>query len=236
MFDRLVLLSLGLNVSGADWTPAWLWLAVVASGLYHGINPGMGWPLAVSAGLMERSPRALLAALWPLTIGHLLAMLVILLPFALLISVLEWQRQIQIGAGLLVIAFGVFRLVNRRHPRALTRIRPTQLALWSFAIAIAHGAALMLVPIYLGLCREAGGGDEGHEAASILAANNLETAMLVAVAHAIAMVAAGGCLAWAVYRYLGLKFISRSWLNLDTTWAVSFIVVGSLATALSLAG
>lgn len=223
-------------MSGADWTPAWLWLAVVASGLYHGINPGMGWPLAVSAGLMERSPRALLAALWPLTIGHLLAMLVILLPFALLISVLEWQRQIQIGAGLLVIAFGVFRLVNRRHPRALARIRPTQLALWSFAIAIAHGAALMLVPIYLGLCREAGGRDEGHEAASILAANNLETAMLVAVAHAIAMVAAGGCLAWAVYRYLGLKFVSRSWLNLETSWAVSFIVVGSVATALSLAG
>jgi hypothetical protein len=94
----------------------------------------------------------------------------------------------------------------------------------------------MLVPIYLGLCREAGGGDEGHEAASILAANNLETAILVAVAHAIAMVAAGGCLAWAVYRYLGLKFISRSWLNLDTSWAVSFIVVGSVATALSLAG
>jgi hypothetical protein len=178
-----------LKVSGADWTPAWLWLAVVASGLYHGINPGMGWPLAVSAGLMERSPRALLAALWPLTVGHLLAMLLILLPFALLISVLEWQRQIQIGAGLLVIAFGIFRLVNRRHPRRLARIRPTQLALWSFAIAIAHGGALMLVPIYLGLCREASGA-EGHQAASILAGNNLETAMLVAVAHATAMIAA----------------------------------------------
>ena len=223
-----------MTVSGADWTPAWLWLAVVASGLYHGINPGMGWPLAVSAGLMERSPRALLAALWPLTVGHLLAMLLILLPFALLISVLEWQRQIQIGAGLLVIAFGIFRLVNRRHPRRLARIRPTQLALWSFAIAIAHGGALMLVPIYLGLCREASGA-EGHQAASILAGNNLETAMLVAVAHATAMIAAGGCLAWSVYRYLGLKFVSRSWLNLETSWAVSFIVVGTVATALSLA-
>jgi len=234
LFNRFVLLSLGLKVSGADWTPAWLWLAVVASGLFHGINPGMGWPLAVSAGLMERSPRALLAALWPLTIGHLLAMLVILLPFALLISVLEWQRQIRIGAGLLVIGFGIFRLLNRRHPRALARISPTQLALWSFAIAIAHGAALMLVPIYLGLCRETGGA-EGHEAASMLAGNNLETAMLVAVAHAIAMVAAGGALAWSVYRYLGLKFLSRSWLNLETSWAVSFIVVGSIATALSLA-
>jgi hypothetical protein len=151
-----------------------------------------------------------------------------------LISVLEWQRQIQIGAGLLVIGFGLFRLVNRRHPRALARIPPTQLALWSFAIAIAHGAALMLVPIYLGLCRDAGGA-EGHEAASILAGSNLETAMLVAVAHAIAMIAAGGVLAWSVYRYLGLQFLSRSWLNLETSWAVSFIVVGTVATALSLA-
>jgi hypothetical protein len=62
-------------LSGADWTPAWLWLAVIASGLYHGVNPGMGWPLAVSAGLMERSPRALVAALGPLTAGHLLATL-----------------------------------------------------------------------------------------------------------------------------------------------------------------
>ena len=155
LFDGFVLLSVGLNLSGADWTPAWLWLAVIASGLYHGVNPGMGWPLAVSAGLMERSPRALVAALWPLAAGHLLAMLLVILPFALLVALVEWQRQIQIGASLLVIAFGIFRLVNRRHPRALARIPPTQLGLWSFAVAIAHGAGLMLVPIYLGLCREA---------------------------------------------------------------------------------
>jgi hypothetical protein len=92
----------------------------------------------------------------------------------------------------------------------------------------------MLVPIYLGLCRDASGA-EGHEAASVLAGSNLETAMLVAVAHAVAMIAAGGALAWSVYRYLGLKFVSRSWLNLETSWAVSFIVVGTVATALSLA-
>ena len=113
----------------------------------------MGWPLAVSAGLMERSSRALVAALWPLSVGHLLAMLLILLPFGLVVTLVEWQRQIQVSASLLVIGFGLFRLVNRRHPRALARIRPTQLGLWSFAVAIAHGAGLMLVPIYLGLCR-----------------------------------------------------------------------------------
>lgn len=194
----------------------------------------MGWPLAVSAGLMERSPRALGAALVPLTAGHLLAMLLVLLPFALLVGLVEWQRQIQIGASLLVIGFGIFRLVDRRHPRALARIPPTQLGLWSFAVAIAHGAGLMLVPIYLGLCRNADL-DKGHQAALTLINANLGMAGLVAIVHAIAMIAAGGCLAWLVYRYLGLKFVSRSWFNLEASWAVSLVLVGAIALLLSLA-
>jgi len=192
----------------------------------------MGWPLAVSAGMMARSSRALLAALWPLAAGHLLAMLVVILPFVLLATLVEWQRQIQIGASLLIIGFGIFRLVDRRHPRALARIRPTQLGLWSFAVAIAHGAGLMLVPIYLGLCRQADL-DKGHQAAGALINANLAMAALVSVVHAAAMIAAGGCLAWLVYRYLGLKFISRSWFNLDTSWAVSLVLVGAVALAFS---
>jgi len=220
-------------LSGAGWTTASLWLAVIASGLYHGANPGMGWPLAVSAGLMERSPRALVAALVPLTAGHLLAMLLVILPFALLVSLVEWQRQIQLSAGLLVIAFGIYRLLNRRHPRTLARIPPTQLGLWSFAVAIAHGAGLMLVPIYLGLCRDSDL-DSGHEAAGTLINANLGMAVLVSVIHAAAMIVTGGCLAWLVYRYLGLKFVSRSWFNLDAAWAVSLILVGAIALVLSL--
>jgi len=194
----------------------------------------MGWPLAVSAGLMERRSRALVSALWPLAAGHLLAMLLVILPFALLITLVEWQRQIQLGASLLVIGFGVFRLVSRSHPRALARIPPTQLGLWSFAVAIAHGAGLMLVPIYLGLCREVDL-DRGHAAAGTLINTNLGMAVLVAVVHATAMITGGGCLAWLVYRHLGLKFVSRSWFNLDTSWAVSLIVVGAIALVLSLA-
>jgi hypothetical protein len=194
----------------------------------------MGWPLAVSAGLIERSSHALVAALWPLTIGHLLAMFVVILPFALLLVIVEWQQQIQIGASLLVIGFGIFRFVNRRHPRVLARIRPTQLGLWSFAVAIAHGAGLMLLPIYLGLCRAADL-DKGHEAASALINANLGMAVLVSLVHSVAMIAAGGFLAWLVYRYLGLKFVSRSWFNLDATWAFSLILVGALSLAITLA-
>jgi hypothetical protein len=195
----------------------------------------MGWPLAVSAGLMERSSRALVAALWPITAGHLLAILVVLLPFAMLVALVEWQPQVQIVASVLVIGFGIFRLVNRRHPRALARIRPTQLGLWSFVVATAHGAGLMLVPVYLGLC-QATDLESGHEAASVLINANLGMAALVSLVHSIAMIAAGGLAACLVYRYLGLKFVSRSWFNLDATWALSLIMVGALSLSMSAAG
>jgi hypothetical protein len=194
----------------------------------------MGWPLALSAGLMERSTRSLLTALGPLAVGHFLAMLVVMLPFALLAALVEWQRQIQIGAGLVVIVFGVFLLVQPRHPRALARIRPTQLGLWSFAVAIAHGAGFMLVPIYLGLCQGADL-DSGHEAAGALINGNVGIAVLVSLVHGAAMIGAGGVSAWLVYRYLGLKFLSRSWFNLDVTWALSLVLVGALSVTLTVA-
>jgi hypothetical protein len=221
-----------LNLSGDGWTTAELWLAVVVSGLYHGVNPGMGWPLAVSAGLMEKSSRALVVALCALGVGHLLAMLAVLLPFALLAALVEWQWQIRIGASLVVIAFGIFLLVNPRHPRALARIPPTQLGFWSFAVAIAHGAGFMLVPIYLGLC-QAADLDSSHKAASALIDGNLRMAVLVSFVHGAAMVAAGGVFAWSVYRYLGLKFVSRSWFNLNAIWALSLVLVGALSLAFS---
>ena len=223
-----------MELSEANSTVVWLWLGIIASGLYHGINPGMGWPLAVSAGLMEKSPRALLSALVPLSLGHFAAILLVLLPFALLIALIEWQRQIQLAAGLLVIAFGLARLVDRHHPRALARIPPTQLGLWSFAVAIAHGAGLMIVPLYLGLCQTSAV-DAGHAVTAGAVNQSLLMALLVALIHTAAMIAAGGCLAWLVYHYLGLKFVSKSWFNLDTVWAASLVLVGAVALAINLA-
>ena len=214
------------------WATASLWLAVVASGLYHGVNPGMGWPLAVSAGLMGTGRRDLLAALGPLSAGHFLAMLVILLPFALASALLDWQHDIRLGASVLVIAFGLFRLVNRRHPRALARIRPTQLALWSFAIAIAHGAGLMLLPIYFGLC-SIGMPGAAHRATSILMEQSSAMALLVSLAHTLAMIMAGGAIALLVHAWLGLGFLSRSWFDLDRVWAISLILIGGVGFAMA---
>jgi hypothetical protein len=192
----------------------------------------MGWPLAVSAGLLERSSRALLLALVYLTAGHLLAMLTATLPFALLSTLVAWQRTVQIGASLLVLGFGLYLLIQRRHPRVLARIPPTQLVLWSFAIAMAHGAGLMLVPIYLGLSTS--GGMAGHHHVGGTFNANLELAVSVSVIHTLAMIAAGGLLAWLVYRYLGPKFVSQSWFNLEALWAASLILIGALSLALNI--
>ena len=204
-----------------------------ASGLYHGFNPAMGWPLAVSAGLMERSSRAVVAALGPLTVGHLLAMLAVLLPFALLVVLVQWQRQIRNRGQLLVIAFGR-PAARRAAPSARARAHTAHATgLWSFAVAIAHGAGLMLVPIYLGMCRAAET-DRGHVAANELMQSNVVMALAVAVVHSLAMMAAGGGTAWLVYRYLGLGFISRGWLDTRFIWAASLILVGAVSLHSSL--
>lgn len=188
----------------------------------------MGWPLAVSSALMERKPASLYKALLALSGGHLLAMAAILFPFSALFFLVDWQREIQIGAACLVIALGGYLLINRRHPRILARVPPSKIGLWSFLAAMAHGAGLMLVPIYLGICKTVET-NKGHAAADTLINGNISIAVTVAVLHTLAMTLAGGVLAVGVYHWLGLKFLSKSWFNLDLVWALSLVLVGVLS-------
>lgn len=217
---------------------AWLWSGVVLLGVYHGLNPAMGWPLAVARGLDGRRAADVWGAWLPLGAGHLLAMALVLLPFALLSWLMQWSREIRLGAGLLVLLFGAALLMPwsralHRH-RWLARIRPTQLVLWSFLMASVHGAGLMLLPIFIGLCDSsslAGGPDA--DALRALMRQSLGTALMVSLVHTLAMIGAGLGLAWLVYRYLGLRVLQRAWLNLDRIWAVGLMAAGvaALATA-----
>ena len=208
-----------------------LWWAVIFSGIYHGVNPGMGWPLAVSAALFERKKSAMIKASAMLAAGHFLAMIIILLPFSMMYFFVNNEREIRMGAGMLVIAMGIYLLINRRHPKILARIHPAKLGLWSFLAATAHGAGLMLVPIYLGICGLLVLGESvsgtGHAAAQVLMSSNIVTAFLVAATHTFAMTFAGAAIALFVYNWFGLKFISKSWFNLDLIWAFSLIIVGA---------
>ena len=195
--------------------------------------------------MAARRPGALFATLLPLGGGHFAAMAVVLVPFAWLSWYAQWSRPIRLGAGAVVVAFGVYKLLQRRHPRALARIRPTQLAWWSFLMATAHGAGLMLVPFMLGLCATAPAADGAGAAASLaelghdtvmnyLARSNVATAVAVAAVHTLAMVLAGVAMAWAVYRYLGLAFLRRVWLDLDVVWGASLVIAGLAGVVMAL--
>ncbi|MGI9025040.1 MAG: hypothetical protein ACR2GP_05585 [Burkholderiaceae bacterium] len=221
----------GLN---ADATIG-LWLAVLGFGVYHGLNPAMGWPLAVANGLTERRSGAVFATALPLGVGHLMAMAVVLVPFALLSWYVEWSRAVRFGAGALVLLYGVYRLIERRHPRFLLRVRPSQLTWWSFLTATAHGAGLMLVPITLSLCAPAAAGSD-HAAQTGLLTSNVVTAVTVALTHTAAMIVSGVTIAWLVYRYLGLRFLKRGWFNLDMVWAASLVLTGGVSCAFALLG
>ena len=222
--------QIGLNTVSLN-TGA-LWLTVVALGLYHGLNPAMGWPLAVANGMTDRRAASVFATMLPLGGGHFLAIAVALAPFAWLGWYLEWSRAIRIGAGLAVLLFGVYKLLGRRHPRMLARIAPTRLAWWSFLMATAHGAGLMLVPFMLGLCAAPAPGH--HAMMASMAQANMSTALLIATVHTLTTLLAGIGMAWIVYRYLGLRVLQRVWLNLDAVWGASLVLAGAAGIGLAM--
>jgi hypothetical protein len=212
----------------------WAWLAVVALGAYHGLNPGMGWLFAVSNGMQARRASGVFLALPPIALGHLLAMAAALLPFTVLGLYLERLNEIRAAAGLILLTFGVYKLFSRRHPRFLARIGPSHLTLWSFLMATAHGAGLMLVPLVLVFCTDPRNVHAGHRALLEVARGGLGLTLIAVTVHTAAMVLVGGAIAWVVYRYLGLGLLRRSWLNLDLLWAGLLIVVGGIALVVAL--
>jgi hypothetical protein len=224
----------------AEATP-WLWLGVVAIGAFHGLNPAMGWPLAVASGLTHKRDAAVFATFVPLGVGHLLAMLLVLAPLTMLLWLQTWQREIRLSAGGLVILFGLVLWVRRGHPRWLARVRPSQVMLWSLLMATAHGAALMLLPILLQLCRAPATASISatpisafdHEAMMGLMRSNLMTAVLVSLLHSAAMIVSGLAVAWGVYRHLGLRALRSAWLNLDRVWSLSLVAAGAAAVAMA---
>lgn len=212
-----------------------LWIAVAALGLVHGLNPAMGWPLAVANGLADRRARSVFATLLPLAGGHFLAIAVALLPFAWLGAVMAWSHPVRIGAAVAVLLFGVFKLAYRRHPRLLARIAPSRLAWWSFLMASTHGAGLMLAPFMLGLCVAPGGAGATASVANVLARAAPAGALLVAAVHSAVALLAGIGMAWLVYRYLGLRYLRSAWLNLDVAWGASLVLAGIAGIGLDMA-
>ena len=198
----------------------WPWLALAGLGVYHGINPGMGWLFAVSRGLQERSRRAVLSSLVPIAIGHELSIVVVVIVVSVTQSLLP-PHTVRLMAALLLVAFGVYTLARpRSHPRGFgMRVGVLGLALWSFLMSSAHGAGLMLAPVLLGLPVASQFTDLRQLGA---------TAALAATVHVTAMATTMGLVAVVVYEKLGLGLLRRSWFNLDLAWSVVLLTTGAV--------
>jgi hypothetical protein len=197
------------------------WSALFALGVFHGVNPAMGWLFAVSFGLQEGRRQAVLRALGPIALGHELAVVAVAVPLAL--AGAAQVRLVTAAGALALIGFGVWRLRTRRgHPRWVgMRLKPRELVGWSALMAGAHGAGLMLLPVL------AARPDPGHLQAAGLLDQPLLAGLAAAGVHTLGMLAAMGVVALAAYEWLGLGILRRTWLNLDRVWAVALIGAGA---------
>jgi hypothetical protein len=215
-------------------THNWPWLALVLLGAYHGLNPAMGWLFALALGLQEKRRSAVVRALLPIALGHAVAITLAILALLffqhfLPLNILKW------GIALILFALGVYRLFRASHPRgAGMRAGGRDLFVWSFLMASAHGAGLMLLPILMaqpmpgmsqGMTHSMTYSMEGAMPSS-LSASAIGFAVLI---HTASMLAVAGILAIAffeTYETVGLRLLRHTWLNFDLLWAIALLVAG----------
>lgn len=193
--------------------------AVVALGAFHGANPGMGWLFAVARGMYARDRRAVVASLGPIAVGHLAAVAAALLAGEALTALLG-RRTVALVLAAGLVTFGLWRLVRRRHVGWVgLNLSRRDLVLWSFVMASAHGAGLMLLPVTVA------GVD--HPATGLAAAAAGARATLLAVGvHTVAMLVMMAGLALVVYDSVGVGILRRTWVNVDLLWAAALVAAG----------
>jgi hypothetical protein len=222
----------------------WPWLTLALLGAYHGINPAMGWLFAVALGLQERSRTAVLRAFAPIALGHAASVAAAVALLAAAQALIDLNTLRLVGAGALVI-FGLYKLLApMSHPRWVgMRVNFRDLTAWSFLMATAHGAGLMLLPVLLRLPR--GAAPAAQDAAAhanhaahaahmqMASATVAPTVEFAAVAvHTAAMFLVMAAIAVVVFEKVGLAILRRAWINLDLVWAAALIVTGALSLVL----
>jgi hypothetical protein len=211
------------------------WLALAALGAIHGVNPGMGWLFAVALGLQEGRARAVWRALSPLAVGHALAV------GAAVVVALAAGRVVPAGTlrwivGAALVTLGAVRLVRHRHPRyGGMQVGFRELAAWSFLMASAHGAGLMVLPLLVGA---AGGAAHTHAHPHLMAASvvpamppggPLTLGLQATALHTAGYLLVTGLVALLVYQKLGLRMLRTMWINLDLIWGIALVVTGAVA-------
>ena len=207
----------------------WPWMAVFGLGMFHGINPAMGWLFAVALGLQDQKRAAVLRALPPMVVGHALSVGIIIAA-VLVARVSLPPRTLKIVAAAILFAFGLYRLLRSRHPNWVgMRVGFGDLTLWSFVMASAHGAGLMLVPFFLQ--SQAPGEGRHHEAHQMHAwafANFSAPSLLIAavVVHTLGYLLTTTLVAIVVYEKLGIAILRHAWFNIDFVWMLALMITG----------
>jgi hypothetical protein len=201
------------------------WLALVGLGAFHGINPAMGWLFAVALGLHRRSRTVVLTALIPIALGHALAIGVVAFAVVALGTIVE-QRTLRTLSGVVLIGWAVYhrRYGSRHRVRFGMRVGMVGLGLWSFLMATAHGAGLMLVPFLLPL--DPHGSSAGHMGGQHVLSGSLSLSLVAIGVHTVVTLLVTGVTAVLVYDWIGLAFLRRGWINLDVLWTVALVVTG----------
>lgn len=212
-----------------------VWLTLAGLGAFHGLNPAMGWLFATARGFQERSRSEVVRSLAPIAAGHALAVAMVVAVFGVASVAVppDWLRY---ACALILVAFGLFKLVKPlSHPKWVgMRVGYGQLSLWSFLMASAHGAGLMLLPA---LGHLPGDAELASEAHVVMGASLLDCAPLASLAiglHTVTMLVVMGAIAVVVYDRVGLTFLRKSWFNIDFLWAGSLILAGAYVALLGL--
>jgi len=208
----------------AGLTSTALWVMLLL-GAYHGMNPGMGWLFAVALGMQEQKGSAVVRSLVPIAVGHAVAIGSVVLTTTFLGMTLP-LIAIRYSVAAVLIGLGIYCLVRHQHPRWVRmQVGFRDLTVWSFLMASAHGAGLMVVPVLLGgNTVEAQGGMAGHN--HISPAASPLVGMLATGVHTIAYLAVTGLFAWVVYRKLGLALLRKAWFNFNLLWAAALVATG----------
>jgi hypothetical protein len=206
----------------------WPWLALFWLGLFHGINPAMGWLFAVALGLQEQKRAAVMRALPPMVLGHALS-IGIIIAAVLLARVSLPHRALKISAAAILFAFGLYRLWRSRHPNwAGMRVGFGDLTLWSFVMASAHGAGLMLVPFFLGSPAADHAHHHGSPYGTAFANFSAPSLLGASVAvHALGYFVMTATVALLVYEKFGLGMLRRAWFNIDLVWMLALMLTGA---------
>ena len=200
-------------------TALWPWLTLVGLGMFHGLNPAMGWLFAVALGMHRHSRQTVLLSLLPIGLGHAISIALFAAAFLILGAAID-VGAIRIGTGLVLIVWATYHwLYGHRHRvRIGMTAGLTGLLLWSFLMATAHGAGLMLVPALIPLCMGSPIIDQG----------SLWTVVAAVSVHTLATLLVTGSIAVIVYEWLGLEFLRHSWINFDVLWCMALVFTGGV--------